>query len=1098
MSFSYDSYNKFSSLMIDYNIEKLEGSHDDFKIFQNQTKPSNIMLIGNLTSKFREDQISKSTVQNNSISVKFLLKDFHDSILVDVNSSIFYRVYPSFYQQKEFLKRSKVKIEEDKFHELAVVWKRKDISFNSIELNGVGEKDLSFDNIIKEIKDDPDYFRGTKLKDNVKNISNKKKDSRKIIEGKFLKDEKSFNEFLSLLKHDFDPVDGGWDCSLSLGSDKFTQNNTQLDLINISLINNTEVPEDKNLKFNFESFIFNCKLVIKLKNNEIVPFDYEYKYENYYKKYSSDTRCLNTHAAYFNESNENEIKTRNYAEFSQEKILPRNSLDNLELSFEILSEPNETFKILEQIETKMENHYKNCLDSGNSNKEYKDNLKSFKNSIEKFSKGIESLKSSDNTLRAFNLLNIAFLRNSKYPSWRLFQLVFIISNIPDIVDPSKGNDVCELLHVMTGGGKSEAYFGLVIFSAFYDRLIGKRFGISAWTKFPLRMLSIQQLQRIANLFIFAEEVRLENNIEGDPFSIAYFVGNTDEFPKENDKIIAQIIEAKTKNKSLPGKIIDICPICGEKVVLDYEEDKQLVVHRCNNCEKNYYLFYTDYEIYRVLPTFIVSTVDKLAGIASQRKIKNLLGAKIDKCPEGHGFIPRGEVCGVDTEDGKCDLKGISVNIDFSTAPRLIIQDEMHLIKESFGTIDSHFESLYDAMINEFTGGNLKYIAMTATVTQSNEQIKHLYHKKTNIFPTKLLNEKGNDFFFEHVKENGDNVIQRNIIGLKPNFRDTRNATMQNLKYCSEFLYKVNENLQEFGKNNGFDISELKEILYNFKTILNYNNKKNDVQWMNHYYDDFVNSKGILIPYLSNVLTGDSSLDNIKESINQIETFNKPDKLLVTFSTNVVSHGVDIDRWNIIMFQGMPRNTAEYIQALSRVSRKYPGIVFVWHYPTKTRDLSFYQKFEDYHTILDHKVEGTPISRWAKLGFKQTFTSIFIASVINYLSGILETPIYRLEQFKQLLSVEENKNDIIRFIRKAYISNSSMLGSNFYNEHIKEEFDERIDYLLNYEGGLGISFFPKAFEDSDNKYFKTQFGMRGIQDEVCLFLDRQDSRFYNLW
>ena len=63
--------------------------------------------------------------------------------------------------------------------------------------------------------------------------------------------------------------------------------------------------------------------------------------------------------------------------------------------------------------------------------------------------------------------------------------------LPDIVDKSEDKEnICEVLHVMTGGGKSESYFGLVIFSAFWDRLSGKKFGTTAITKFPLRMLSI--------------------------------------------------------------------------------------------------------------------------------------------------------------------------------------------------------------------------------------------------------------------------------------------------------------------------------------------------------------------------------------------------------------------------------------------------------------------------------------------------------------------------------------------------------------------------------------------------------------------------------
>ena len=141
----------------------------------------------------------------------------------------------------------------------------------------------------------------------------------------------------------------------------------------------------------------------------------------------------------------------------------------------------------------------------------------------------------------------------------MFQIVFIVSQLYDICE-RKGRDFCELLHVMTGGGKSESYFGIVIFTAFYDRLMGKKFGISAVTKFPLRMLSIQQLQRIANIFIIAEEIRKEEKIPGDEFSIAYFVGGQDsDFPNDNREHLLEIRDAKSNDEIIPGKIINKCP-----------------------------------------------------------------------------------------------------------------------------------------------------------------------------------------------------------------------------------------------------------------------------------------------------------------------------------------------------------------------------------------------------------------------------------------------------------------------------------------------------------------------------------------------------------
>jgi hypothetical protein len=171
-----------------------------------------------------------------------------------------------------------------------------------------------------------------------------------------------------------------------------------------------------------------------------------------------------------------------------------------------------------------------------------------------------------------------------YDKWRIFQLIFLVNLIPDLIDNSKRRDVCEVLHVPTGGGKSEAYFGCVLFAAFFDRLSGKEFGVTAITKFPLRMLSIQQLQRISNLFIWARKIRLEEKIPGEPFSLGYFVGSTDEFPRNSDKIVKKINKAKELGEEIKGVIIDKCPICSKddpgNVILDINENYH-IIHKCN-------------------------------------------------------------------------------------------------------------------------------------------------------------------------------------------------------------------------------------------------------------------------------------------------------------------------------------------------------------------------------------------------------------------------------------------------------------------------------------------------------------------------------------
>ena len=274
----------------------------------------------------------------------------------------------------------------------------------------------------------------------------------------------------------------------------------------------------------------------------------------------------------------------------------------------------------------------------------------------------------------------------------------------------------------------------------------------------------------------------------------------------------------------------------------------------------------------------------------------------------------------------------------------------------------------------------------------------------------------------------------------------------------------------------------------YKNILTYHTKKSDVHSMSYYLEAVVNSKLKEYKITSKVLTGDNTLNDIKELIHLVETyFSKPEnkkRILSVFATSIVSHGVDINNWNFMIFQGMPRSTSEYIQALSRVGRKYPGVVFVWFYPNRTRDLSYYQGFKEYHEILQHKVENVPLSRWAKLGLQQTFTSIFNASILNYFSEVIGEPLYKVPKVNEIFSLPTNRERLIEFMQEAYVTDSMMTGSSYFKKMIPGEVEKRLNYLASYNGSE-VNFFPNALRDCEDKYFRTQYGMRGIQDEVLL-------------
>ena len=143
------------------------------------------------------------------------------------------------------------------------------------------------------------------------------------------------------------------------------------------------------------------------------------------------------------------------------------------------------------------------------------------------------------------------------------------------------------------------------------------------------------------------------------------------------------------------RIIDICPFCGKQTVhLKFDEDSYRLVHYCDNaeCPSNGILpiYMVDYEIYRYLPSAIISTVDKLAILGNNPSFRNILSGATHRCPK-HGFTSTTK-CMVDREFCSVDVSDFEEIEMYDPAPTLFIQDELHLIRESFGTYASHYES----------------------------------------------------------------------------------------------------------------------------------------------------------------------------------------------------------------------------------------------------------------------------------------------------------------------------------------------------------------------------------------------------------------------
>ncbi len=113
--------------------------------------------------------------------------------------------------------------------------------------------------------------------------------------------------------------------------------------------------------------------------------------------------------------------------------------------------------------------------------------------------------------------------------WFPFQLGFILLCVAGLVDPkNKDRDLVDLLWFPTGGGKTEAYLGLVAFTVFLRRLrLGvEGAGVTALMRYTLRLLTIQQFEREAALICACEHIRRSDKdlSNGAAISLGLWVG----------------------------------------------------------------------------------------------------------------------------------------------------------------------------------------------------------------------------------------------------------------------------------------------------------------------------------------------------------------------------------------------------------------------------------------------------------------------------------------------------------------------------------------------------------------------------------------------
>jgi len=373
-------------------------------------------------------------------------------------------------------------------------------------------------------------------------------------------------------------------------------------------------------------------------------------------------------------------------------------------------------------------------------------------------------------------LNETFARfgSARYTDWRLFQLAFILAHVPtlasrmpefeDRFDAFRDELSASLLYFPTGGGKSEAFFGLLIFNLFLDRLRGKHRGLTALVRYPLRLLTLQQARRLMRVLVQAELVRLRHRIAGWPFEIGFWVGsgNTPNRVAQGFGGVPSVTAAAhatdaalldpptgTSEAAVAARRRSVryrealeafdklrtCPCCGQATGMrKYPAQHGRIGIVCFNdsCDWNRAnppsphrvplpFLLTDDTIYQRAPSVVLGTVDKLALIGQHDRTINaiigMLGCARRMDPQSHHlFMPRGERALTRADDdGWSRVRPAyagGVDVFRDPFPSLVIQDEGHLLDESLGTFSGLFETALERILTHLGETMLRGLVAT--------------------------------------------------------------------------------------------------------------------------------------------------------------------------------------------------------------------------------------------------------------------------------------------------------------------------------------------------------------------------------------------------
>lgn len=593
--------------------------------------------------------------------------------------------------------------------------------------------------------------------------------------------------------------------------------------------------------------------------------------------------------------------------------------------------------------------------------------------------------SGDPVLAAsFRLANCAMVEQARWAGreklvWRPFQLGFFLLAAVSAIDENDSQRLTmDLLWFPTGGGKTEAYLGVIAFVAFARRLRskGQGHGVASIMRYTLRLLTTQQFSRSAALILACEGIRRGKiacrdsikQLGSQPFGIGLWVGG-EATPNRLDQAAQNL---GRKGVASPVQLVD-CPACSKPLDWSIRRSQGTPVSVDVRCKNRNCILHdpklplpvhtVDADIYRERPTLLIGTVDKFAQIVRRPEVRDLF------------------------------------DVDGPNGPDLVIQDELHLISGPLGTMVGLYEAGIDRLMWR-DGRPPKVIGSTATIRRADQQVTALFNRTVCQFPPPAIDASDSGFAVIDPKEPGRLYAAVTTAGRSAKF--TLQAVSGSLLQTSSAAFSDDERRDPYWTLVAY-FNSLRELGGAY--VLMQDDVPNAIKLYATARKEHERNATVI-----EELTSRRSQDEVRDMLKLMDLkAGKDGALDALLASNMLSVGVDIQRLGLMVVNGQPKGISEYIQATSRVGRRHPGLVVALLNNAKARDRSHYETFRTWHSTLYRDVEATSVTPFASRARDRALHAALIAAARHLIPALSTSP--KLNQ-QSLLAVRKLIDEIV--------------------------------------------------------------------------------------